>query len=220
MTIETHQFYPVNFIHLFPQEKINEWLAKGKQELFKKGDLVCTPDKMKDYVYFIVEGHVRVFHIHLEGKECILGVLSKGEFIDLLNLFSDRESKLFAKALTDGKVVSISKSEIQSEIKNNALLSTALLHYFSNRLGETIEVLEQVAYGKVEERLLFLMRKLAKTSEKDSDWSPLPRYITHKDLAGMIASTRETVTFVINKLTQMGEVRQENNRIWIKLDEN
>lgn len=211
-----HFLYPTNMVELFLESKIESWKAKGSISTFKKGDFICTPGHLSDSVYLITEGHARVFHIHLDGKECVLGVLSEGDFIDLLQVFSDRESQLFAKALTEVKVISIAKDEVKNEIQQNGELSMAFLHYFSNRLQDTIEILEQVAYGKVEERLLFLLNKLANKTEVDLDWYPLPEFITHKDLAGMIASTRETVTFLINKLIQTGKVKQENDRIWVK----
>lgn len=213
-----HFLYPTNMADLFLKSKIESWKSKGNIFTFKKGDFICTPGHLSDSVYLIIEGHARIFHIHLDGKECVLGVLSEGDFIDLLQVFSSRESQLFAHALTEVKVVSIAIDEVKKEIQQNRELSMSFLQYFSNRLQDTIEILEQVAYGKVEERLLFLLNKLANKSEVDREWYPLPEFITHKDLAGMIASTRETVTFMINKLIQIGKVKQDHYCIWVKGD--
>lgn len=208
--------YPTNIIHLFSTSQLENWKAKENVLTFKKGDYICMPGQLSDSIYLMIEGHARIFHIHLEGKECVLGILSEGDFIDLLQIFSDRESQLFAKALTDVKVISLKKSEVKQEIEQNKELLMTLLYYFSNRLQETIEILEQVAYGKVEERLLFLLNKLANKEEINQEWYPLPEYLTHSNLAGMIASTRETVTFMLNKFIQTGTVKQENQRLWIK----
>ncbi|MFT9846799.1 Crp/Fnr family transcriptional regulator [Aneurinibacillus sp. REN35] len=215
---QDHYLYPTSIVHLFSPSRIDNWKSKKNYYTFKKGDFICTPGQRSDAVYFIVEGHARIFHLHLEGKECVLGILSEGDFIDLLQVFSDRESQLFAKALTDVKVLSIPKSEVKNEVQQNKELSMTLLYYFTNRLQETIEILEQVAYGKVEERLLFLLEKLANKSESDQEWYPLPEFITHKNLAGMIASTRETVTFLLNKFIQINKVKQEEQRLWLKND--
>ncbi|HHY21001.1 MAG TPA: Crp/Fnr family transcriptional regulator [Bacilli bacterium] len=208
--------YPTNIIHLFSTSQLENWKAKENVLTFKKGDYICMPGQLSDSIYLMIEGHARIFHIHLEGKECVLGILSEGDFIDLLQIFSDRESQLFAKALTDVKVISLKKSEVKQEIEQNKELLMTLLYYFSNRLQETIEILEQVAYGKVEERLLFLLNKLANKEEINQEWYPLPEYLTHSNLAGMIASTRETVTFMLNKFIQTGTVKQEKQRLWIK----
>ncbi|WP_332648715.1 Crp/Fnr family transcriptional regulator [Lysinibacillus sp. 54212] len=211
--------YPSNIVSLFPPTQIEKWKAQKSITTFKKGDFILMPGQLSDSVYLILEGHARIFHVHLEGKECVLGILSQGDFIDLLKIFSDRESQLFAKALTEAKVIVLNKDEVKKEIQQNPELLMTLLYYFSNRLQETVEILEQVAYGKVEERLLFLLNKLANKEGEDQEWFPLPEFLTHSNLAGMIASTRETVTFILNKFIQTGTVKQEDQRIWIKNDQ-
>ncbi|TCT19991.1 Crp-like helix-turn-helix protein [Melghiribacillus thermohalophilus] len=148
----------------------------------------------------------------------MLGVLSKGDFLDIFNIFTERDSQLFARALTDVEVVSIPLKEVSQTVEQNPELAMTLLKFFSNRLLETVEILEQVAYSKVEERLIFLLRNLSSTTDSRGQWHPIPHYLTHKDLAGMIASTRETVTFLLNKLSQTGQIKQEDQRIWVKLD--
>lgn len=210
--------YPANGMKVYLETQIERWRAEKPVHSLKKGDFICMPGQSSDSVYFMLEGHARIFHIHMEGKECVLGIRSEGDFIDLLQIFTDRESQLFARALTDVKVIAVNKSEIKQEIQKNEELLMSLLYYFSSRLQETIEILEQIAYGKVEERLLFLLNKLANKSDTAQEWHPLPEYLTHSNLAGMIASTRETVTFLLNKLVQTGQVRQEDQRIWIKED--
>ncbi|MBO8172111.1 MAG: Crp/Fnr family transcriptional regulator [Bacillaceae bacterium] len=215
---EQHHFYPARFLHLFPEECVREWMQHGRKQHFKKGEYIQVPGKQENQVFLMVEGFARIFHLNINGKECVLGVIQEGDFIDLLHVFTDRESRLFARALTDVEVIVLSRGEVKQAVRETPELSMALLHYLSNRLEETIEVLEQVAYEKVEERLLFQLKKLADPSREENGWLPLPPFVTHKDLAGMIASTRETVTFLLNKLTHSGEIRQLDRCIWIRKD--
>lgn len=76
-------------------------------------------------------------------------------------------------------------------------------------------ILEQVAYDKVEERLIQALQRLIDLEKEEKGWYPLPKDITHKDMAGMIAITRKTVTFLLNKFLQSGMVRNKNKRLWI-----
>jgi CRP-like cAMP-binding protein len=82
-----------------------------------------------------------------------------------------------------------------------------------------VEILEQIGYGRVENRLILLLKKLSDPREDDKGWYSVPVSITHKDIAGMIASTRETVTLTINKLLQMKVIRYDKGRIWIQMKE-
>ncbi|GAB6179361.1 hypothetical protein JCM14036_06800 [Desulfotomaculum defluvii] len=207
-------------VHLFPKSKIEEWLNHGREITFKKGSLITNNTRPTQEIYLIKKGDARLFHIHEDGKECILELLAAGDFIDLIGIFTEKKSGAFSKALTEVKVIAVPKEEVRKEIQKNPLLAMALLGYLSEKLRETIEILEQVAYGRVEERLVFLLRKIADPSKKENLWYPIPVSITHQDLAGMVASSRETVTLLINKLTLFGVIRQHKGKIWIRFDKN
>lgn len=208
---------PSRMIHLFDQTRFKIWQAQNK-EIFKKGEQISYPYKLSNEIYLIIKGNVRIFHIHRDGKECVLGILSAGDFIDFSSVFTEKESHAYSIALTDVTVVKVPKKEIIEEVIQTPELSYALLNYFSNQLRDVVFILEQVAYDKVEERLLKMMKKLTDPAYEKDGWYPLPPYITHKDLAGMIASTRETVTFLMNKLIQDKMVQQRQNRLWLAKD--
>lgn len=217
--ISTNQFYPTKVIHLFPKQYIEEWIKHEQELTFKKGELITTPKNSTNNTYILKKGTGCLFHIHVDGKECVVGLLHSGDFINLLDIFTEKESNAFSKALTDVTVISIPKDKVKKIIENTPSLAMSLLNHFSQKYQEMIDILEQIAYGKVEERLIFLLRKLADPSLGNKGWSSLPTFITHKDLAGMIASTRETVTLLITKLTQKGVIRQHDNKIWIQMKE-
>ncbi|WP_432663700.1 Crp/Fnr family transcriptional regulator [Wukongibacter baidiensis] len=215
----TDQIHQKKIIDLFPKNHVQEWLKHGKELSFHKGELITMPEKNLSNIYLIKTGNVSVFHIHVDGKECILSILSQDDFIGLLDVFTQDHSSVFAKALTDVTVIAIPKDEIRRVVESTPSLAMALINYFSRKYQETTDILIQVAYGKVEERLIFLLKKLAASNEEDNGWYPIPISITHKDLAGMVASTRETVTLLVNKLIKTGVIRQHQNRIWIQIEE-
>ena len=214
-----NNLYIIKNIHLFPRDLMRDVLEKGERLFFSKGEHVITPGMLMQSVYLIETGNASVYKLHIDGKECILGLVSPREFVNLIDIFSGKETTIFCKALTDLTIVKIPKQQIITMVNENPTLAINLLHFFSEQYQEVIEVLEQVAYGKVEERLIFLLHKLADPLEGDENWYPLPVSITHRDLAGMIASTRETVTILLNKLRKENTLRINNNRIWIYLDE-
>lgn len=214
----TNLLYPTSISNLFPESTVKDWMNKGNEIIFKRGDFISKPKDLSNYVYLIKEGNANIFHIHEDGKECVIGILSKGDFIHILDIFTEGNSEVLAKALTEVKISAIDKEQIKKVVKEDSNLSMELLSHFSLRLQEMIEMLSQIAYGKVEERLLFLFKKLADSNKEQEGWIPIPISITHQDLAGMVASTRETVTLLINKLIQKGLIKQHNSKIWIEIE--
>lgn len=214
-----NQLFPIKTVKLFPQKCIDEWMNQGEEFNFKKGEVITRLGKLKNKVYLIKKGSVSIFHIHVDGKECIIGLLSSGECINLFDIFKEKESSMIFKALTEVTVVAIQKEKVRKKVEETPTLAMELLSHFSCKLQEMVEVLAQVAYGKVEERLIFLFKKLAIPMNTENGWCPISCSITHQDIAGMVGSTRETVTVLINKLIQFGIIRQDEDRIWIKLKE-
>lgn len=214
-----NQLFPIKTTELFPQNCINEWLNHGEKLSYKKGDIITELGKLKNKVFLIKKGSVSVFHIHVDGKECIIGLLSSEEFINLIDVFLQKESNIVFKALTEVTVVTINKEEVKKKIEETPTLAMDLLSHFSCKFQEIVEILAQVAYGKVEERLIFLFNKLAVNMDMKDGWCPISCSLTHQDIAGMVGSTRETVTLLINKLIQTGIIRQDKDRIWVKLNE-
>lgn len=97
---------------------------------FKKGDIIPELGKFKDKIYLIKKGSVSVYHIHVDGKECIVGLLSSGDFINLLGIFAQKEISMVFKALTEVTVVAIKKEKIKKKIEDTPTLAINLLSYF------------------------------------------------------------------------------------------
>ena len=65
--------------------------------------------------------------------------------------------------------------------------------------------------------MIFLFKKLIDFRQKNNGWYPISVSLTHKDMAGMIGSSRETVTMTLNKLLKDGVIKRLENIIWIQL---
>lgn len=216
MHCENQNFYN-KAVHLFFGSNFDKWMSSGNEFIFRKGECITIPGKLANDVFIIKKGNANEFHIHIDGKECIIGLLCAGDFIGLMDIFTSKASRVFAKALTDVTVVAVSKQEVRKIVEESPSLAMALLNYISEKYENMVEVLEQIGYGTVENRLIFLLKKLSDPREEDKGWYPVPVSITHKDIAGMIASTRETVTLTINKLLHEKVIRYHKDRIWIQM---
>lgn len=214
-----NQIFSNKVLDLFFEHESDKWMRSGNELMFKKGECITIPGKLTNEVFIIKKGNASEFHIHIDGKECITGLLCAGDFIGLMDVFTSKASRVFAKALTDVTVVAVSKQEVRRIVEKSPSLAMALLNYISEKYEDMVEILEQIGYGRVETRLILLFKKLSDPQVNDQGWYPVPVSITHKDIAGMIASTRETVSLTINKLLQMKVIRYDKGKIWIQMKE-
>ncbi len=91
-----------------------------------------SPDEKN--VYIIVEGTAQIFHLHPDGKECVIGLIMPGDCIGLLDIFSDGEQSRFARAMTDVQAILLSVSEVEKVIRSTPKLAIQLIRYLAERI--------------------------------------------------------------------------------------
>lgn len=122
-----------SYIETYSLNSIFKEKILGYMELFKfdKGELICTKDSEIDYMYFLVEGKIKVSTLHDNGKSVLL------RFNKPLSIFGDIEF------LTDYKV------QCNAEAQSQALL-----------IGIKMDILRAYAYEDTK-FLQFLIKNLS-----------------------------------------------------------
>ena len=200
---------------LFPYKIVENWMKKSSHFSYKKGAVISSSSDSINNIYIVKQGQASILRTHLDGKECIVGLVKANEFLNIYDIFSTLKSNMSFKAITDLDVAAISKDTIINYILTNPEQSLVLLNYFSDSLQEMSEMLSHIAYGKVEERIIFLFKKISEDNPANAEWFEINKVLTHQDIAAMIGSTRETVNIVIHKLISRGYIKQKKNIIWV-----
>lgn len=202
-----------HLLSYFPSDIKEAWLKREKK-IFKKGEFISSP--INHPIYLLVEGVAHLFYVNPNGKECVIDLLQPGDLIGILTMFSNnKERTQYVRTLTPVMVIPLSVSEVKEILLHSPKLAFRVLEYVTDKFERTLDILEQVAYGKVEERLLYLLERLA--GEERQGYRSIPHYLTHRDLAAMIGSTRETITSLINKLLLNGRLVEKEGQFWFKV---
>lgn len=180
-----------------PEEK-DEMLKKSKKVLFKKGDIIFEQGEESDVMYFIDSGRVRLTRFDPDGKELVLAVLDPGEFFGEMALLDGFGKSCRASAVTDLILSSISKQDFTTLLLEHPHLSLKVITVLCQRLRATDQKLEEIAFGRVKDRLRSFLLDAAsggKTAKLD---------LTHQELAAKIGACRETVTRALKELQEEG----------------
>ncbi|HHY73752.1 MAG TPA: Crp/Fnr family transcriptional regulator [Bacillus bacterium] len=201
-----------SLLSYFPSHIREKWINQEKKT-YKKGDFIRTP--AGNNIFVLTDGVAQLFYINPDGKECVIDLFHSGDFIGVLAMFSPSNRTLYVRALTPISIIPLPISEVKDILLQSPELTFTFLEYVTKKFGRTLDVLEQVAYGKVEDRLLYLLERLAE--EEQNGYRSLPSYLTHRDIAAMIGSTRETVTSLLNQFLLDGRLLEKNNQFWLKV---
>ncbi|MEK6264671.1 MAG: Crp/Fnr family transcriptional regulator, partial [Clostridium sp.] len=127
-------------------------------KVYKKGDMLCSQGEKSDTLFIINEGQVKISKLTKEGKEQIVHIFTGGDFFGELSLFSSDELFNFdAYAISNVKICTLTKQDMDKIIMSNPEISLKLLKVISKRLSQTENLAQNLATNDAEIRIAFML---------------------------------------------------------------
>src|SRR5205085_7418533 len=113
-----------------------------------------------------------------------------------------------ATALDNVTVMSWTAHEIETQIEREPRLGLALSQYLVRQCIELQDRIESMAIYKTPERVMLALVQLADSlGTPMADGSTRVSALTHHTIAEFVGTSREIVTFQLNRLRRMGMLR-------------
>jgi len=156
-----------------------------------------------DETYLIMKGKVKVIITHTDGKEIILNILKSGDFFGEMAVFDQMPRSATIVAEEDCEFLIISQENIKDLIRRNPQIAFKLLSDMSRRVREADEQIGSLANLDAKGRVAQTLLKLSKEADMitDEGYQVFPRPPT-KNIAAMSGTSHETVSLLLNELTQ------------------
>ena len=181
----------------------------------KKGTVIFNDGQPLDNLYFIKAGFAKLYRLSDEGRESIIYLYGPGQILGIRALTSEDEcAKHFAEAITDLKILTISRNDYIEAVSNHPEYLVDLLHIFIDRLNYTERRLQSFVLTDTVARVaLFLSDCVSRFGNGKNNTAELPLELTHQRIAEFVGSFRETVTVAIQKLEKMGLITIKKGKI-------
>lgn len=196
-----------------PVEDPLTYLPHKTVQYVLKDHYVYDWQQPSDRLYVVLEGRVKVFNIADDGSRTVIDVIStEGMFGE--SCLVDGGHCEVAVALDRVSLMSWSRGEIEGYIEREPRLGLAMLQcavYKSRQLQARIE---SAATLKTPARVMVAMAGLARqlgTPMPDGSMRVGP--LTHKTIAEYIGTSREIVTFEMNRMRRMGLLQYTRKHI-------
>lgn len=198
----------VNLFRVLSEAELEELERIIQMRTAPKGSLIMEPDRPTNVIYFIKQGHVRLYKLGLDGRPFVVAILGPGNLFGETEAFSTRTADLYAQAADDALLCAMTRAQMEELIRHKPELAIKLVETLAARLREAEARLRELAYERVEGRLLYLLLRLAEQfGRRRGELVCLGVRLTHEELAAMIGSTRETVTATLSGLARRGVLR-------------
>jgi CRP/FNR family transcriptional regulator, cyclic AMP receptor protein len=176
------------------------------------GEQILDKNSMDRDVYFVAEGAVQVVNFSLTGREIALARLPAGGFFGELSAIDGRPRSASVVALEDCLLGSLSPQLFIEQIVGHPELAVKVLGRLAGIIRSCDERIMDLSTLGAVERVYRQILQLAEESPVDPGSWLIRALPTHKAIAAMASTTRETVARSISQLSS-GDIVERKGRI-------
>src|SRR5690606_20007374 len=196
------------------EQQLHDLSANMIENQARKGQTVYAKGGEKK-VLLLISGKVKISWINSSGDEMIKELVVPGDvFGDILPGYEDPNYE-YAEVISARVIYYvIEQKQLDSLMRSNYILT---MNYMA-KLCEKLVGLENryinMITKDVKSRLLYCFREWArKEGKRLGDKIVVKNSLTHRDLANLVSASRQTVTAILNKLKEAGEINYNRRKI-------
>ena len=186
---------------IFCPKKMGEQHHSLNHREFKKGEYIYLPDQSSDKIYFLTSGRVKIGTYGESGKEITKAILEAGQVFGELSMIGEDKRRDFAYAMETSEACVLSTDEMKGLMKDHNGLSLFFMRIMGSRVLEMENRLESLVFKDSRSRIVEFLVNLVNTRGQRVGYEWVVRkFITHQEIANLTATSRQTVTTVLNEL--------------------
>lgn len=179
------------------------------QKNYVAGDVILSENAYIRSIPIVVKGTLRVIRTEEDGREILLYYIKSGEscIMSFLGGLHNETSKVKAEVEDDAVILFLPMDKVSVFIKEYPEWLDYIFRMYHKRFEELLEVVNEIAFKKVDERLLSLLRKKADLIQSNTI------QITHEQLANELGTARVVVSRLLKQLEESEKVQLGRNKI-------
>jgi CRP/FNR family transcriptional regulator, cyclic AMP receptor protein len=210
-------FESVNLYNILCPHKVKKMGDKHEFIRYKKDQFIYMPDETASHIYLIVDGRVKIGHYLEDGKEVVSSILTVGEIFGELALAGEDVRRDFSQAMSETVICPLTIDELRTLMYDNKELSFKILKLIGLRLMKLERKLELLVFKDARTRIVeFLKDTAAWKGKKVGFETMIPTKLTHKDIAALTGTSRQTVTTILNELKEQNLINFDRKKILIR----
>jgi CRP/FNR family transcriptional regulator len=193
-------------------ERRTRLLDGAKPLKLGRNGIVYSPGDRADRVYFVSSGRVKIVRSNAAGAEVIVGIRTPGDIFGELTWLVGTAAtprSTSAIAFEPSLVSCVAVDDFTALLRADPPIARTFARGISRRLAAAEQELTELAGKSVPGRLVDVLGRLASSHgvpEPDGALR-IGMNLTHKDLADLIGTSRETLTKELAVLVDVGLLR-------------
>lgn len=213
------KFWFLNRVKIFQDLSVEEaGILEGMCEVqrLKRKQPIFMPGDASDKVYLLKSGLVKISKVTEDGKELTLLFLSQGDIFGELAVIDGGPRNTLGEAYEDSVVCAIGRVEFLTFVVARPRVALELMRLIATRRQKLENKIDNLLFKGAHARLAGLFLELAKEfGVRDSRGMIINLKLTHREMANLIGSTRETVSFALLDLKRDQLIETDGKRVII-----
>ncbi len=191
------------------EEFLNDLKRYGQLKTLKKGAVLFEENTAIRAIPIILKGSVKVYQSDDDFKELLLYYLKEGDtcIMSVLNGLYNENNQLKAVAYEDSEILLLPVHKLGILTKKHPEWIDYIFRIYHQRFQELLDVVNAVAFKKMDERLHRFLKKRAEVSGNRAI------KITHEELANELGTARVVISRLLKQMESNGLVRLSRNKI-------
>lgn len=184
----------------------------------EKNHFIYFPEDPSNVIFLLKEGRVKIGSYSNDGKEIIKAILYPGEVFGELSIIGEGKRKDFAQALDNNvRICAINKKEMERLLSSVPHLNFEITKIIGDKLQKVERRLESLVFKDARQRIIDFVKNTAIEKGREVGYGYVLKHeLTHQDMANLTATSRQTVTIVLNELKEDGIINFDRKSILIQ----
>jgi len=186
----------------------------GVTKTYQEGDIILDENSSIRSIPIVMKGMLKVIRTEEDGREILLYYIKAGEscIMSFLGGMHNEKSIVKAEVEEDTEILFLPIDKVSLFIKEYPEWLDYIFRLYHKRFEELLDIINAIAFKKVDERLLNLLHK------KSEILNSKTIIITHEQLANELGTARVVVSRLLKQLEDAGKLQLGRNKITILED--
>jgi CRP/FNR family transcriptional regulator len=193
------------------------YLPRRPVQQFAKRHVIYDATRPSENLYVIIQGRVKITTTAYEGAAAISRIIGADRLFGEAALVTPERHSESAMALDQVSLMAWTRTEIEEMVEREPHLGVALSQYLVRECVELQKRIEAMALYKTDVRVMLALLHLSSTLGSPlADGTTRMAALPHHTLAEYVGTSREVVTFQLNRLRRLGLVNYSRKVIDVR----
>lgn len=193
----------------FTPQMTDKLANSGVSKIFNEGEIILNENANIRSIPLVISGSMRVMRTDEEGREILLYYIKAGEscIMSFLGGLHHDTSKVKAMADEETEILFVPIEKATELIHHSPEWLDFIFRLYHKRFEELLEVVNAIAFKKMDERLLQLLKKKSELAKSKTINT------THEQLANELGTAREVISRLLKQMEQEKLIQLGRNKI-------